>query len=604
MIFLLILLFLVGIIADHSMKEMLYTSVAVAVAAIPEGLVITLTVILAIGMQRILKRKAIVSKLVSAETLGSVSVICADKTGTITKGTLTVVDQKFINEELGEFSMLLCNNQIDPLETSMMDWIHDKKDQSTRDRIEESERYKRIDGIPFSPKNNYTATLHTYDGRTVVFVFGAPEVILSRCKVDGAEESSWNETLRSNGISGKRVLGFAYKFTNSDKKTLSDEDLHEMTWNGILIFDDPIRDGVKESLRKCVEAGIKIKMITGDYAPTAFAVAKEIGLLPDDASMNDISDDPRMLSGEEVMSMDQAELKERIKDVTVFARTDPFQKLRIVNALRENGEVVAMTGDGVNDAPALKSADIGVVVNEASDISKNTADLILLDSNFNTIVRAVEEGRVIFDNIRKSVLYLLSDSLSEVILIAGALLLGLPLPVTAIQILWINLMEDTLPALSLAFEPKESDVMTRRPRPKNSALISKQMKIILVVFILITDISLLLLFRYFNGTIEDLSYVRTMVFLGLGMETVFYIFACKSISKNIFQYNPFSNKYLNFSVLIGIGLLVGAVYMPFLNKILGTTPLNLNHFLIIVALGVFNLVVIELVKAGSKIVKV
>ncbi|MBU0976210.1 MAG: HAD-IC family P-type ATPase [Patescibacteria group bacterium] len=599
-VLLVLFLFVVGLIGGYGTKEILYTAIAVAVAAIPEGLIITLTVILALGMKKILKRKAIVSKLISAETLGSVTVICADKTGTITEGKLTVVEQNFINKEFGQYSALLCNNQIDPLETTMMEWIYNDKDYETIQRIKKAKTYGRIDSIPFNNGNNYAATLNKFQNGNIVFAFGAPEQLIERCNIEASVKNEWIQNIQKQGIQGRKILGFAYKFVDAKKKSLSEKDIVNLEWNGILIFDDPIRKKIKLLLEECAAAGIKIKMITGDYLPTALTVAKEIGLLPKTISG---SESPYILTGEDLKKMSPEELKESVDDIVVFARTDPFQKLKIVEALRENGEVVAMTGDGVNDAPALKSADIGIVVNEASDISKDVADVVLLDSNFNTIVHAIEEGRVIFDNIRKSIMYLLSDSLSEVILIIGSILLKLPLPVTAIQILWINLMEDTLPAFSLAFEPKEDDVMKRRPRPKNSQIVNKRMKVMLVVFILITDFSLLLIFRYFNSTIDDLAYVRTMIFLGLGIETVFYIYSCKSISKNIFQYNPFSNKFLNVAVIIGSGLLATAVYVPFLNTLLETKPLKLNHLVLMMGLGMFNLVVIELVKLVNRFIK-
>ncbi|WKZ31089.1 MAG: HAD-IC family P-type ATPase [Candidatus Dojkabacteria bacterium] len=306
--------------------------------------------------------------------------------------------------------------------------------------------------------------------------------------------------------------------------------------------------------------------------------------------------DGTAITGVELKKLSDDELRSRVGKIILFARTDPIQKLRIVEALRANGEVIAMTGDGVNDSPALKSADIGIVVKDASDISKEVADMVLLDSNFGTIVRAVEEGRAMFDNIKKTVMYLLIGSFSELILVMGAILLQLPLPITALQILWVNLVEDALPALSLAFEPKEGDLLKQPPRSKNEHILDRQMLKIIALFVLIADAMIFLIFYYLHRESVSVELMRTVVFVGVGINSLFYIFACKSLRHTIFSYNPFSNRFMVLSVLIGIGALIVGVQMPIFNLVLGTVPLSLGYWTSLFGLGLLNLLLFEVIK--------
>lgn len=586
-------IFLIGTLLNYKLTELVVTSIAVLVAAVPEGLIITLTIILAIGMQRIAKKNSVVRKLISAETLGSVTTICVDKTGTITEGNLKVVESQFIDQKLGEYSIILCNNHIDPLEEAMTEW-HESK--NSGQVINKAQSSQRLDEIPFNNKLKLTATLNSFGDENIIFCFGAPELIIEKCNLSIDQKKLWESRIFEIGSAGKRVIGFAYKKINTDKKQLKKEDLTEMSWNGLLVFDDPIRKGVVSALEECRSAGIKIKMITGDYEPTAVSIARQIGLIPSDLDETNPDIEPYVLNGEKMKLLDEKELRKRVLRAVVFARISPFEKDTIVKILRESGEVVAMTGDGVNDAPALKSADIGIVVNEASDISKNTADIVLLDSSFKNIVYAIKGGRVIFDNIQKVVLFLLSGSFTEIIIIIGAIFLGFPLPITAVQILWINFIEDSLPAISLAFEPEESDVMQRAPRPKGSEIITNRMKVIMASFIIISDFFMLGLLYFLQNNIPSLELLRTIIFASICIDSIFYISACRSISKSVFEYNPFTNKFLIFSIILGILMMLGAIYIPILNTLLGTVPLDFGYLVLILVIGLVDLLIIEVVK--------
>lgn len=579
-----LLIFLFGEFLGYELLEMFTTSVAIAVAAIPEGLVVTLTVILALGMQRILKRKAIVRKLLAAETLGSVSVICADKTGTLTEGQMRVVKDDFVNKKLGQEGAILCNDTRDPLEVAMWEWAEKELKAQKLNVKSIQEKYPRLDEIPFSPKYKYIATLHP----GLLFVSGAPEVILSKSKLTNDSLKVWQKKLDSYGKKAFRVVGFSYKRVEKGKKKIKDEDLKDLEWLGLLVYEDPVRTGVKTALDECQRAGIKFKVITGDYASTAIAVLKQLDLKFDPET--------QVIGGEELEKISQGELKKRVDDIVLFTRTDPEQKLKIVQALKEKGEVAAMTGDGVNDAPALKAADIGIVVGEASDVAKETADIVLLDSDFSTIVHAVEEGRAIFENIKKVVLYLLSDSFTEIVLIGGSLLLKLPLPVTAAQILWVNLVEDTLPGIALAFEPEEKEVMNEPPRPRGAPILDLELKTLIFIIGIFTDLVLFALFYWLLRGFLHLHHIQTVMFVALGIDSLFYVFACRSFRKPIFAKNPFENKFLIFSVGLGFLLLILAVYLPFLQPLLRTHALGVKEWLVLFSLGIFNLLAIEITK--------
>ena len=576
------LIFLVGKLMGYATLEIFMTSVAVAVAAIPEGLAVTLTVILALGMQNILKKKAIVRKLLAAETLGSVSVICADKTGTLTEGKMRVVQTDWQNEEMGFLAAVLCSEMRDPIGVATWEWAR-KKAQEDKINIENIlEKHPRLAELPFSPQERRMATLHPQ----FLLVAGAPEILFEKCQLSAGEQKKWQEKFENYARQGFRLVGFAAKKNQRPKSKLADKDLMALEWLGILIYEDPIREGVKEALLKCQQAGIKVKVITGDFLPTAVAVMEKLGL----------DGQEHALTGEELSRMSNQELAAVIDQITLFARTTPEQKLKIVRALKGKGEVVAMTGDGVNDALALKMADIGIVVGEASDVAKESADVVLLDSNFATIVYSVEEGRTIFENIKKVVLFLLSDSFTEIILIGGSLLLRLPLPVTAAQILWVNLIEDALPGIALAFEKEERGIMAEKPRPRTAPILDIKLKTLIFVIGISTDLVLLGLFYWLQQGFFHLQQIQTVMFVALAIDSLFIAFACRSLKESVLQKNLFSNRFLLFSLAFGFFLLISAVYFPPLQTLLKTHSLGAKDWIFLLFLGIFDLVVIELAK--------
>jgi Ca2+-transporting ATPase len=363
-----------------------------------------------------------------------------------------------------------------------------------------------------------------------------------------------------------------------------------MEFMGLMLFEDPVRLEVKEAFQKTKKAGIDLKVITGDYQNTAEVVLEKLEIAGSKLK------DEEMMSGEELAGISQGELKRRIKDIILFYRTTPEQKIRIVEALQSLDHIVAMMGDGVNDSLALKKADIGVVVGEASEVSKETADMVLLDSNFQTIIAAIEEGRGIFNNLRKVVLYLLSDSFTGVLLIGGSLILGLPVPVLPAQILWINLVEDSLPGLALAFEPKEEGLMQEKPRKKDDPIIDEEVKNIILIVGGITSIMLFAVFYYFMAQNLIIEKVRSLMFASFAIDSILYLFSCKTLKKNLWEDKFWDNKFLVASAVISFGLLLIGIYVPFFNYLLGTVPFEFYYWFLIFAIGIVGVTGIELIK--------
>jgi Ca2+-transporting ATPase len=613
--FICLVIFLFGILQGRPLVEMFLTAVAVAVAAIPEGLLISLTVILAIGMQKILKENALVRKLIAAETLGSVSVICSDKTGTLTLGKM-MVDHIFTITQSEKTKMkaleigLLCNNAvIENPEDELKDWIifGDPTEQALLlaavsaglDKKELEKAMPRLDEIPFDEEKKFMATLHQIrksEIRNLIYAKGAPEKIMAmsdQLEMDGKikrltqkDVQKFRKEIDYLASRGLRLLAVAYKEVKNLEK-ISEKDLTDLIFVGLVALKDPLRPEANEAIRLCREVGIRPILVTGDHQLTAKTIAREVNLPVEEKNI---------LEGSELDKISDKEFYKILKDIDVYARVEPRHKMRIIEAWQAKGEVVAMTGDGVNDAPALKKADIGVALGSGTDVAKEAADIVLLDNNFKTIVKAVERGRVIFENIRKVVTYLLSDSFTEVILVGGSLLLGLPLPVLAAQILWVNLIEDSLPSIALAFEPEEERLMKEKPRKKTEPILNNEMKVIIFIIGIFTDLLLLGLFYYFWNLYQDINYVRTIIFLGLGSNSLFYVWGCRSLRFSVWHENPFKNKFLNFSVIFGFLMFFIALYVPFFQKILRTMPLGIFEWGVIISLGLINLILIEIVK--------
>lgn len=591
-----VLIFVEGLITGGDFVEMLTITIAVAVAAIPEGLPIAMTVILALGMKKILKRKGLVRKLISAETLGSTSIICSDKTATLTEGNMKVVKVSTKDEELLQLAALLCNE-------GFIENIEDKKDcweiqggptdkailsygiDNIKNVKEIKEDFIILDHLPFNNINKYLSFLFKKGKSNIIFTSGAPEKIIEMSSLKESEKKKWNKKLTSMACKGLRTVAIATKGTS--KKKLP-ESISNLNFIGILGIADPLRSDAKESINICKKAGLKTIIITGDHKLTAKAIAEEIGIK---------AESKNIIEGFDLDNLTDKELDKRLPDINIYARVEPKHKIRIVEAWQKRGEIVAMTGDGINDAPALKKADIGIALGSGTEVAKDIADLVLLNNSFSIIVAAIEEGRSIIDNIRKVITYHLSDSFTEIILIGMSLILGLPLPLTAVQILWINLIEDGPAGLVLAFEPKEKDIMDRKPQGHDVPLLTKEMKILIFIIGLITDIVLLGIFVYLlKMTNFSLEHIRTFIFVALSIDSLFFIFSCKSLRKNIWHINIFSNKYLLMAWLFGIIILVLSVYLPAFQSILKTVPLRLNDWFIIIGIGLFNLLAIELTK--------
>ena len=634
-----IVIFVDGMLRGGDFEEIFITSIAVAVAAIPEGLPVAMTAILAIGAQRILRRKGLVRRLASAETLGSTSVICTDKTGTLTEAKMQVSAVATGTKEIlsieGKYSenidkdspasplltLKIATSCSDAFIENPQDPVHEwvvrgrptdrallvAGAQAGLSKKEIEEKMPKIDGLPFDPVYKYSAVLHEFsESEYVLFILGAPELIVGMSKhieLDGVQEeiseqrsAELSKKYESYTSKGMRVLATAYKKINKeflvspgveDKRKLIEENLKEAVFVGFIVLRDPLRPEVKEAIDVCIKAGMKTIIVTGDHRLTAKAVAEELGISVEEKNI---------LEGRELEAMNEEEFKNRVDEIQIYARVEPAQKLRIVKAWQERGEVVAMTGDGINDAPALKQADIGVALGSGTDVAKEVSDLVLLEDNFSVIVAAVEEGRGIIDNVRKVITYLLSDSFTEVVLIGGSMIAGLPLPLTAAQILWVNLIEDGLPSITLAFEPKEKDLMEQKPEKHKTPLLTKEMKTIIFAIGLITDIALFGIFWWLWIADHHIDHVRTMIFAALSIDSLFYVFACKSLRHNLWRTNLLSNKYLVIAWVVGVMMLFFAIYTPILQTLLGTVPLDLKDWVIIFIIGVVEVFLVEIVK--------
>lgn len=615
-----VLIFVVGVIQGRLLVEMVTTAVAVAVAAIPEGLPAGISIILAVSAQKILRRKGVVKKLVAAEALGSASVICTDKTGTLTKGKMVL--KKLVTpgrEEQARKILALANEAV-------VEEIEDEKvvrgettDQAKLQYFLDNggdlealaREFPKISLLTFNPVLKYLASVHKQekDGSYVLFANGAPEVLMNLSTsytTDSGKTATLSPEIKKKlnkeyeklAGEGYRVLGIAEKNlgTIDDESALDLEEeenrkniVRELTFVGYAAIRDPIRPDVPASIKQAREAGIKTIMMTGDHILTARAIGGDLGFSKEEG---------KIFEGKIIESKSDEELQGLVKEAEIFARVNPEHKMRVIDALQKNGEVVAMTGDGINDAPALKSSNIGVAVGSGTDIAKAASDLILLNDSFSIIVEAIRQGRIAFDNIRKVTVFLLAGSFTELIIIMVPLFLGLEyLPLTAVLILWTNLVEDSLPNIALSFEPGEKNVMKRPPIKKSEPVLDKESKLIVFAIGLITDFVLLAIFLYFYvADTLSVEHLQTLIFAGLGLDTFFYIYSIKNLRASIFSYNIFNNKYLVWATIIGVGLMLSAIYIPGLSSLLETEPLRLVDWAIVVSLGLVKLLGVEIVK--------
>jgi len=588
------LIYGLGLVAGRDFWQMTQMAAITLVAIIPEALIVVITLILVIAMQKTLKRKALIKKLLAVETLGSVTTICTDKTGTLTEGKMKVSKADFVDRERGLLAMGLCNDLADTLEAACWDFIEQQQDFSLKEILGQ---YKRISEVPFGSEHKFMATINRSikagDRQYFLFAKGAAEIMVEMSDLSGEEKKSTLHQIDDWARVGLKVLGLGFaEISSSESVKISIKSMPIIKWAGMIGLWDPPRQEVKEALAIARRAGIKIKVVTGDYRRTAENIMEFLGL---HVKENEVFD------GSQNEILNENEFKKRANEAVLFARITPHQKLMIVKALQDSGEVVAMTGDGVNDAPALKKSNIGIVVGTATEVAKETADLILLDSNFKTIMGAIEEGRVVFENIKKTIFFMLSNSFAEVFLIFGSIVLGWPMPLTIIQILWMHFICDGPEDLVLGFEPKEDEVMADGPKKIKEPLLDK------------VRISLIFLISFFSGTFSlaafwyfglyrgDLDLGRTMAMMAIAFNSVFYIFCCRTFRHPFWRYKNFwSNKWLFAAIGFSLALQVAITYISFTQKFLGVVPLNLAHWGLLLFFAGVIVLLIEFAKTKIK----
>ena len=611
-----------GKVSFDVIMDAFMTAVAIAVAAIPEGLPAVVTIVLAIGVQRMSERRAIVRNLPAVETLGCCEIICSDKTGTITLNQMTVKElyttsggaisdaEAVENDDVKTLVriMCLCNDTTsneegklvgDPTETALVAYAQ-KKD------LGNLGAYTRVDEIPFDSKRKLMSTVNDVDGKRIIHVKGAPDMLLDKCEyilvngeVRAITDSDKENILNANSTMADkalRVLAYAIKLDETDREKYEEG----LTFVGLTGMIDPARDEVKEAVAVCKKAGIRAIMITGDHAKTAAAIAREVGIID--------SPDQEVLTGAELDKMSEEEYMANIHKYRVYARVSPENKVRIVKAYRALDKVVAMTGDGVNDAPSIKSADIGIGMGiTGTDVSKGASDMVLADDNFATIVNAVEEGRKVYANIKKAVQYLLSANIAEVLclFIASIVISSIVghnvVFLTPVMILWVNMVTDSLPALALGTERAEADVMNHPPRKSGSSLFAGKTGIDIIIQGLMQTVlvmaSFLVGFLYFEKVGAGHEVSETMAFVTLCFIQLFHSFNLKSQKQSIINKGMFNNKFLNLSFVVGVVLVVLVVAIPGLGEnLFGTKPLTWDQWLIAIGASFLIVPMVELQK--------
>ncbi|MDI9479571.1 MAG: calcium-translocating P-type ATPase, PMCA-type [Bacillota bacterium] len=603
-------IFLIGLLYGMEVMEIFMIAVALAVSAIPEGLPAIVTIVLAIGVQRMVRKNAIIRKLPAVETLGSASVICSDKTGTLTQNQMTLVkafvaDNDVLEDvtdqnsdaikELLKYATLCSDGCIefddgqvshigDPTETSIVLAAH----KNGMPQEELNRLYPRLAELPFDSDRKLMSTINSIDGKNIVIVKGAFDVIADRC-INGDLEAGrrYTDELSRHAL---RVLAVAYKEIDEVPSQPTSEELENgLTFMGLVGMIDPPRPEARDAVAVCREAGIKPVMITGDHVVTASAIAKDLGILVE-------GDDA--INGTELAAMSEEELNERVRTISVYARVSPEDKIRIVRAWQRQGAIVSMTGDGVNDAPALKAADIGCAMGiTGTDVAKGASDMILTDDNFATIVDAVKEGRGIYDNIKKTVGFLLGTNIGEVLTVFIAMLVWRTSPLLAVHLLWINLVTDSLPAIALGVEPVDKDVMKRKPKPKEESIFAHGfgLRIILlgVMFAILTLTGFMIAWK----STGDIASGRTMAFIVLAVSQIVHSFNMRS-DHSLFKIGVFSNKYLNGAAFVSLGLMALIVFIPPVTTAFGLTQLSTEMYLLALALALVPIVVLEIAKAS------
>ncbi len=625
-------MFAVGLLQDRAVTDMFMISISLAVAAIPEGLAAIVTIVLALGVQRMIKQNAIIRKLPSVETLGSVNIICSDKTGTLTQNKMTVV-KYFADNKLNEVKEFNINNKVEKLLLENIVLCNDATSTASSKTGDPTEialldmgnifnvfkeeldkTHKRVDEIPFDSDRKLMTTVNSYEDKFYVMTKGATDNLLNICTsayING-ETVPMTEEIRNNFLKvattmsddALRVLGSAFKIVNSTHVEV-DELERDLTFIGLIGMIDPPRLEVKDSIEICKTSGIKTIMITGDHKNTAFAIAKELSIAED---INQVA------SGADIDNLTDEELASRCENLRVFARVSPEHKVRIVKAFKSKGNIVSMTGDGVNDAPSLKAADIGVAMGiTGTDVAKGASDMVLTDDNFSTIVSAIEEGRNIFNNIKKSVIFLISCNAGEIVTLFFGILFGWAAPLNATHILWVNLITDSFPALALGVDPGDKDVMKHKPRNPKDSLFKGSLFTLLFNGVLIGILTLIGFVYGVNkygadgvtlaniaNNPEALMHAQTIAFVVLSGTQLIHALNMRSSDKSIFKIGLFSNMYLIYAMIVGISLQMAVIYIPPIARMFNVIPLTLADWGLVIVLSLIPLVINEIIKLFIK----
>ncbi|MGW8184547.1 MAG: cation-translocating P-type ATPase [Candidatus Moraniibacteriota bacterium] len=620
------------IMRGESLYDVFITSIALVVSAIPEGLLPAITVILVLAMKRLMAKKALIRKLNATEGMGVISAICTDKTGTLTKGEMQVShiltgtaellgkgeDIKNIYNPNGleshlrvlEIAALVNDAYVENPQDELTDLIIRGRHTDSalllagiqaginREKLEK--RFELLKKIDFNSINKYAARIYKIkDNKIVICFLGSPEVVIDKSKrihlndknvfINDEKKSELKHDVDKLTKQGLRVLGCAWReipVGEYDEKNIH-LFLDELDFMGLIALKDPVRKDVKKSLQLTQRAGIKTFIITGDHKNTAQAIANELGMK--------IGED-EILEGKDLDKISEKKLIKIIKKIKIFARVSPEHKIRIVRALQENGEIVAMVGDGVNDAPAIKAANIGISVGNGSDITKEVSSMVLLDSSFSVIVKAIEQGRVARENIRRTMIYLIADDFSELFLFFFAVIIGLPFPLYPIQILWINLVEDSFPNVALTTENDTTGIMEEKPISPDEPLIGGAYKKFIGVVFAVSSVAAASVFYLLYNLTEDIEKTRTIIFALVAFDSLTFAYVIKSFRHSIFSMKTFSNKYLNGAIFLAVLMLIGGIHIPFLQSILKVSSIGAKEWALILGVSFIELLILEMAK--------
>ncbi len=636
-----LMLFILGVFQGRGVNDMFLSAVAIVVAAVPEGLPVAVTIILVLGAKSIFNKGGLIKKILMAETLGGVDVILTDKTGTLTKAQMKIsriitagdvlsrkTGKNLVEAEQARINLLtkaqfVSNGFIENPKDEIHEWIIRGKpmEKAILEAGIESgiqvkkifEEYPRLDFLPFNSERRFFASLHKSENNNEIYIGGAPETALKFCSAYQTDlnecrsfrnKKIFKESYESFMKEGSRIMAVCFKSVDQKEIPRDDESFFEnFCFLGFIAFHDPLREDAKESLEAAKNAGIQTVIVTGDNLNTAKVIAENAGLISiskanlalDAENLTPGNEKKQYVSFDEIDVSNKDNIANIIEDVKIWARVLPHQKMAIVESWQAKNKIVAMTGDGINDVPALKRADIGIALNSGADAAKEAADLILTNNSFSVIVEAVKQGRIVMDNIRKVLTYLLSSGFTEMILIGGSIIFSFPLPVLPNQILWANIIQEGFMNFAYAFEKEEGNVLKRK-KTGGRSLFTKEMKIMIFVIGIITDLFLLVLFFILLKLNYDLSKIRTIMFAGLSSDAIFFALSLKNLSLPIWKINIFSNKYLLFSLFLSVLFLIAALFLPFLQNMLELTPLTFQEIIIILGIGIFNFIIIEIAK--------